>query len=409
MLDAALVACLLVILGQLVPLPPGLRHALSPSAIEIERQLLFEPDRGARPLSLDPIATAWALASGAALLLIFWSARSLFARGGALRVVSRWIAWFGLALAAIMFVQRALTPGLIYGFWVPITRSTRPTPLGPFVNRNDIATWLLLACPLVFGYLIARLSSRLVERGPRHDVESLFDSRMLWLGAAVCLMIAALLASLSRSGVFGGAAAVCVFALAASRRSSGRCIGWSLVAFGVLVAVATAYVNMTALMQRISETLPSNLGGRLAVWRETWPMARDFPLTGIGVGAFERAMLVYQQSTRLIFFNHAHDEYLQLLVEGGLVLVAPGAVAIVAGWWAIRKGLGSDRTPMFWLRTGAASGLAAVAAQNVWDTGLRMPANAVLFAIVAAAALSVPVTPTSDGASSRRTGADSAF
>ena len=41
---------------------------------------------------------------------------------------------------------------------------------------------------------------------------------------------------------------------------------------------------------------------------------------------------------------------------------------------------------MFWMRAGAVSGLAAVAVQSVWEVGLRMPANAVLFAIVAAVA-----------------------
>ena len=160
-----------------------------------------------------------------------------------------------------------------------------------------------------------------------------------------------------------------------------------LAAVCLLVALATMYANVGALMQRISGTLPSSLGGRLAVWRETWPMARDFPLTGIGVGAFERGMVIYQQSTRLIFFNHAHNEYLQVLVDGGLMLAAPATIAMLAAWWSARARLGLDRTPMFWVRAGAASGLAAVAAQSIWDTGLRMPANAVLFAIVAAACL----------------------
>ena len=46
-----------------------------------------------------------------------------------------------------------------------------------------------------------------------------------------------------------------------------------------------------------------------------------------------------------------------------------------------------DDTPIVWLRIGAASGMLAVAVQSVWDTGLRMPANAVLFALIAAVAV----------------------
>jgi len=51
--------------------------------------------------------------------------------------------------------------------------------------------------------------------------------------------------------------------------------------------------------------------------------------------------------------------------------------------------LRGDRTAMFWVRVGAVSGMIAVAVQSVWDTGLRMPANAVLLALLAAIALHV--------------------
>jgi O-antigen ligase len=397
LLDLALVGCLAVTAAQLIPISPDVRASLSPSAAAVERSILLAMDPGARrALSLDPRSTGWGLAFGTALLLFFWSARTIFARGGGLRLALRAIAWYGLALAAIAFVQRATTPGLIYGFWRPLTRASNPTPLGPFVNRNDIATWLLLACPLVFGYAVARLESRR-ELDSTADITSFADSRMVWLAGAVCLMMAALLASLSRSGLFGGAAALFAFAVAARRRASARGVGWILVAAASLVAVAATYANLPALLQRISYTLPSNLGGRLTVWRETWPMARDFFLTGIGVGAFERGMLVYQQSTRLIFFNHAHNEYLQLLVEGGLLLGVPAALAVVAGSAEMRRRLAEDVTPVFWIRAGAISGLTAVAAQSVWDTGLRMPANAALFALVAAAALHRPETPARRG------------
>ena len=384
-LDFALAFCLSITALQLAPLPPDLRSALSPSAGDVDRALLFGTGGTApRPISLDPQSTIWALAFGAALLLTFWSARASFARGGGLRLVCRGIAWLGFALAIIMFVQRAMTPGLIYGFWHPITRASHPTPLGPFVNRNDIATWLMMAAPLTFGYLVARFESQ------QFSAETLNDPRTWWLGTAVLFMAAALMASLSRSGLFGGAAALLVFTLLARRRLKRTALTGLLVGAGAVVVIGLMFANVTALMERISATVPSNLGGRLEVWRETWPMARDFRWAGVGVGAFERAMLVYQQSTRLIFFNHAHNEYLQVLVEGGVILAVAAGLAAAAACVGALARLQADRTPVFWIRAGAASAMAAVAAQNLWDTGLRMPANAVLFAIVAAVALHVP-------------------
>jgi hypothetical protein len=39
---------------------------------------------------------------------------------------------------------------------------------------------------------------------------------------------------------------------------------------------------------------------------------------------------------------------------------------------------------MFWIRTGAASGLCGVAVQSLWETGLAIPANAAMAAVLAA-------------------------
>jgi hypothetical protein len=43
---------------------------------------------------------------------------------------------------------------------------------------------------------------------------------------------------------------------------------------------------------------------------------------------------------------------------------------------------------MFWVRIGAAAGLAGLAAQSVWEVSLTMPANAVMAGVLAGLALS---------------------
>jgi len=152
------------------------------------------------------------------------------------------------------------------------------------------------------------------------------------------------------------------------------------------------FANTTALAGRIEQTI-AGAGGRTAIWRATWPMTKDFWLTGIGAGAYERAMVVYQPAPHQTFFNHAHNDYLQTLTEGGVLLTVPAIVALAAGFVGIRRRLRSDRSPMYWIRAGAASGLVAVAVQSIWETGLRVPANTLLFAALAAIALHSPAEP----------------
>jgi O-antigen ligase len=123
---------------------------------------------------------------------------------------------------------------------------------------------------------------------------------------------------------------------------------------------------------------------RVIIWQETLPIVRDFTVTGAGLGTFERAMAVYQRTDRSVFFNQAHSEYLQLAAEGGALLVLLAAGAAVAFVRLAAARLREDRTGMFWIRAGAATGLTAAALQSVWENGLRIPANALLAAIVAA-------------------------
>lgn len=387
-LDGALWCYLGLTALQLLPLPATVRSALTPSRAAVEAQLVFAPS-STGPLTLDPMATARALAVGIALVLIFLSARAVFERQEGLRNVCRGIAWVGLLLAAEAFIQRALSPSLIYGVWRPTGLASNILPWGPFINRNDFAAWLLMAIPLTIGYMLMRLTS--VRSGERRiDADRLIDPRLILLLASTCIMTGAILASLSRSGILSLAIALIAFIVLARTRLGRIRLSLLAGAVGVLLIAGATYVNLPALLTRLHEAWPSGLGGRLAVWRDTWPIVRDFAATGVGVGAYAQAMLVYQQSNRLLFFNHAHNEYLQIVAEGGVLLGIAAVLVMLIAAERTAAMLRADRSSVFWARAGAACGLLGVACQSVWDTALRMPANAVLFAILAAVALHRP-------------------
>jgi O-antigen ligase len=386
--DLALVAWFACAALQLLPLPAAARLTLSPAAVAVDRQLRLDAPADplampARPLSIDPAGTVWALAVAAAMILVFWSARRVLAGRGP-RLLIRAIAAMGLLASAVAVVQHATAPHLLYWYWSPVAADARP--FSPFVNRNDLATWLIMAAPLVFGYLVARVRAADREAAAGRRWKPMVDDTGLWLGGSIGLMLGALLATTSRSGLTGGAAALVtlVWLFRGRMEQAGR--GWLVAALVTILGVAAVYGNPAALAGRVGDTLRAGIGGRRAIWRETWPMVRDFWLTGVGAGAYERGMLVYQRSPRVFFFNHAHNEYLQLLAEGGVLLAVPAIVALVVAAALIVRRLRGDRTSFFWIRAGAASGLVGIAVQNVWETGLRVPANGVLFALLAAVA-----------------------
>jgi hypothetical protein len=95
-------------------------------------------------------------------------------------------------------------------------------------------------------------------------------------------------------------------------------------------------------------------------------------------------MLVYQRTPSLFRINAAHNHYLQVAAEGGLLIGIPAAVALSYFVRESRAALARDESGMYFLRAGALSGLFGAAVQSVWETGLTTPANAVLAALAAA-------------------------
>jgi hypothetical protein len=123
---------------------------------------------------------------------------------------------------------------------------------------------------------------------------------------------------------------------------------------------------------------------RMTIWKETVPVIADFWLTGTGAGTYSRAMLRYQHTSPEFHFNQAHSESVQLTAEGGVLVTIPVLLALGA-WVALaRRQLKRDAHELFWIRLGAAAGVLAVAVQGIFDTPLRIPANALLAALLAA-------------------------
>jgi O-antigen ligase len=388
------IAAFAYVLLQLVSLPGPLVDLLSPHARDVWRHLALDVPRSL-PLSISVDAGLWAALVAACTLVTFMSARHVFARGGVRRVI-RAIAAIGLAVSAIGLAQEATAHGLMYWRWRPIDEGA--DPFGPFVNRNHFGTWVVLAVPLVLGYLAAHATAHHHDPvNPRarwiSRLRARADSRPIWLIAAVVFMLVALAVTLSRSALFGLGAAIMIapwFRRSGDRVTELRPERW--IAAGLLLAAAAALVRVDpATIGARLAAAPISIAGRLAIWRDTLPMIRDFWLTGTGAGTYETVMLVYQRSSLEVRFNQAHNHYLQLAAEGGALLAIPLVMGVRAYLRHAAAAMRGDLSGMYFVRAGACCGLAAAAAQSVWETGLTTPANALLAAVLAAIVVHTPV------------------
>ena len=369
---------------QLVPLPGPIIDRLSPAARRTWQALSLGSVGGPLPISIDLSSTTWALGVFAGSLAVFVLARYVFTYGG-VRVVARGIASIGLILSAICLAQDATGHGLIYWRWAPPFQVA--PPFGPFLNRNHFATWAVMAVPATLGYLLAHGSAhthRHTDRvNWRQAVMALFDARSIWLSASVVLMLVGLVVSQSRAGMAGMAAALVLGVWLSGRERDAPPSRWAIAALALAGLAAIIRFNPIDLYHRFG-AVGVAAADRAAIWRATFPVIREFWLTGTGAGTFETAMLVYQRTPSLFRINAAHNHYLQVAAEGGLLVTVPVVCALACFARASSRALAQDRSGMYLLRVGAVSGLAGVAVQSIWETGLATPANAVLAAALAA-------------------------
>ena len=399
-LDVWIAVAVLAIALQFVPLPGTIVDVISPSARRIWQSLSLTPVTGPLPLSVDLSSTAWALGVFAGAMSVFAVSRQVFAYGG-VRIVARGIATIGLLLSALCLAQDATAHGLMYWRWSPPFQVA--PPFGPFLNRNHFATWVVLAVPASLGYLLAHAAAHGRHRdAPAHwhrgDVPvnwhraliETLDARSIWLAAAICLMLVGLVASLSRAGMAGLIVALVAAAYLGSRNRGVPFSGWALAALGFAALAAVIRINPVDLYHRFG-AVGVAAAGRAAIWRATLLVVRDFWPAGTGAGTFETIMLAYQQTPSLFRINAAHNHYLQVAAEGGLLVGVPVAVALVLFVRAAVAALARDRSGMYLVRVGAFAGLIGAAVQSIWETGLTTPANAVLAAVLAGIVLHRPV------------------
>jgi O-antigen ligase len=212
--------------------------------------------------------------------------------------------------------------------------------------------------------------------------------------------------TLSRSGIAAFGAALVLAAIVVMRRQRRSVRGRVL--FGYLLCLGLLSVGLTgveAVVTHFAAVPGSQLGGRISVWRDTLAVARDFWLTGSGLNTFGTAMLLYQSHSPNEHYREAHNDYLQLTAEGGLLVGIPIVILIVLFVREVRRRFRDqkDDSRTYWIRVGAVTGLVAVACQDLVEFSLQLPGNAVLFCVLAA----IAVHPCRLRASSRSTASTS--
>lgn len=340
-----------------------------------------------RTLSLDPYATRLVLIQLSALFIYFAALLAYMDSPGRLRTMVRTIIIFGFVLAFIAVIQALISPTRIYGLREP----RLAVPFGPFVNRHNFAAYMEMTLALPLGMMFSGA------------VES--EKRLLYL-TAIALMGVALLMSGSRGGMISLVAMI--FFLVALSGFSSKIDGMTSetaartravvlrvgLGFTLLLALVlgVALIGGESSVSRFVDTVNASdpTTGRTQIWRTTLNIIKAHPITGAGLGAYGVAYTPFDPRNGTNRPEQAHNDYLQVLADAGIIGAACGLFFIAA---LFRLGLRRRRSPDLFRRgvaTGALAGCFAALVHSFFDFTLHTTSNALLFLTLAGLATAGP-------------------
>ena len=356
------VGLMIVLLLWAVPSWPSLKIELDRSALPL---LLFA---GLAIVQILRGATAYRyagkqeLVKAAVYFLFFFLGRQLLATRAARKQFAIFATLFGGSLAMLGIVQRLQGNGRIYWLRATSTESF----FGPYANKNHYAGLMEMLIPFALYGAFNRAGA---------------TGKRAVFAFAASVMIASVFLSASRSGSLVTLFEIVVFTgvvLARSRtqrQSNRRGLLIVFFALALVVWIAGEAVLSQAKLVRNPRS-DTSLLNRSQIARDSWQLIKQKPLLGWGLATFPTVYPQEQSWYTDVEVNAAHDDYLQLLLETGIV----GSVLIVFFLAAVFYA-GLQRI----FRTGSNSvsaallGCSGLMLHSFTDFNLHVPANAAMF------------------------------
>lgn len=318
-----------------------------------------------RTISVAPFWTQLVVVHVVALLVFFAAALAFTDSRKRIRKLVLLITAFGFLFAFFAILQSVLSPEKIYGIY----ESRYAVPFGSFVNRHNFAAYMEMTISLPLGLLFAGA----VEK----------DKRLIYV-TAIGLMGIALILSGSRGGLVSLVAAVCflVILTTGSGRTKDTVVKavMAAVMIGVFIA-GSILIGGESSLTRLAETAASDnfTTNRLQIWTVTLDVVRHNLPFGAGLGAFGVAYTPFDTMNGFERVEQAHNDYLEVLADAGVVGAVIGIFFLVA---LFRTGFRSIRTANVYRRgvaLGAFAGIFAILVHSFFDFVLHITAVTVLF------------------------------
>lgn len=334
------------------------------------------------PLSLVPYATAASLLAGIPLAAAFCAGYRM--RPRQLALVLKVFVMLAFLQLVMGFLQLAGGSTSTFYFGA-IARRT----FGTFANPNHYADYLAMALCVYIWLAWTRVTH---TRRPEFHGRG-FPPRLrrlvLWSAGGMLLAIG-VLASLSRGAILAGLPmALCALGLVAISASSTQARRTALLLAGAGVVLAVAIVGFEFVVSRFDLTAfgrDASFRGRLAA--TSFVGAAQFWPLGAGWGTYGMVYPRFQPPDIVGAANYAHQDYAQLLFEGGifsvLLMAAFAWLAVSRAILLVRAGLRRRRLRREEMLSAICGlGLLGFLLHSLVEFNMHIPANAIMASLLA--------------------------
>lgn len=262
---------------------------------------------------------------------------------------------------------------------------------GTYANRDHLAGLLEMALPLALAMLAATLGkSQAARRHARSLLQRLSVMADHWLNqtvvyAAVAIaLLLGLIFSQSRTGVVMGMLGILLSAIAFAFRLGGRNVYGMIGTFAAISIALAVEIGLVPVLDRFVQQDPLK-DSRWNIYSTVLTAIGEFFPLGSGIGTFNQVLPRFQGADlNGMFINRAHNDYLEWVMEGGLVaavLILGLVVAYLRRWFQVWKR--GEWQSFTFVQTGAGIGLFAMMVHTFLDFNLHIPANQIYFAFLA--------------------------
>ncbi|MGZ9898551.1 O-antigen ligase family protein [Shewanella gaetbuli] len=271
---------------------------------------------------------------------------------------------------------------------------------GSFVYQNHFANYLGLCLCIAFGWLVSELKTHKSE----FDISKLLVSalstlfsRKLILRLSIIIMVIGLILSRSRmgnAGFFTALGVMSILALVIYRRPPTYLKPLVISIFILDLIIVGSIFGVEKVKQRIADTsFAAETRDQVVI--DSIPIIKEHLLTGTGGGSFYAIFQNYQPQFYSGFYDHAHNEYIQFLVEYGVIItVLLGFWLIYALWLACRTMYLRNNKFYKGIAYGCAMAILFMLIHISVDFNLQAPANTLLFITILTLCWQVRYLPT---------------